>query len=256
MPTEEADPESMDLDFRLADAEDLPALQEVLVAASNAPGHPPERRGEDEVRAWIRSRLDPPAEVWLACREQEVLGFARLNGSWLSLLYVHPDRPARGVGAALVDLVKGLRPHGFGLRVFVSNERARGFYRRHGLVELERTDGSGYDDAEPDLQMAWLGDDPLTYLRGRIDEVDDELAVLLARRVALTAAVQDRKRVGGQAGRDVAREREIVERMSRQVPGLGRDRIATVMHTVIAESLAAWEEGAPTPRSGGPSEGP
>ena len=89
--------------------------------------------------------------------------------------------------------------------------------------------------------MAWLGQDPLAYLRGRIDAVDDELAVLLARRVALTAAVQDQKEVGGHAGRDPDREAEIVQRMARHVPGLGQERIAAVMHTVIAESLAAWE---------------
>src|SRR6185436_2717501 len=136
-------------------------------------------------------------------------------------LFVHPGRPARGVGAALMDLAKALRPHGFGLRVYQANARAREFYRRQGLIELEVTDGSSYHDGEPDLQMAWLGDDPLAYLRGRIDEVDDELAVLLARRAALTAAVQDQKDVGGHAGRAPERESEIVERMARHVPGLG-----------------------------------
>jgi chorismate mutase len=159
------------------------------------------------------------------------------------LLFVHPERPGRGVGAALIDLAKGLRPHGFGLRVHEANTRARDFYRRHGLIELESTDGSSYHDDAPDVQMAWLGDQPLAYLRGRIDEVDDELAVLLARRVALTAAVQDHKEVGGHAGRDPEREAEIVQRMAEHVPSLDRDVLATIMHTVIAESLAAWERG-------------
>ncbi len=234
MPTDE-------IQFRIALAEDLGDVYDVFVAASAGPGHPPETRPPDEVRDWVESFLDRPAEVWLACRDDEVLGFLRLRGAWLSMLFVHPDRPARGVGAGLLDLVKALRPKGFGLRVYQANARAREFYRRQGLVELEVTDGSSYHDGEPDLQMAWLGDDPLTYLRGRIDEVDDELAVLLARRVALTAAVQDQKEVGGHAGRDPEREAEIVERMARHVPGLGQDRIAAVMHTVIAESLAAWE---------------
>ena len=31
--------------------------------------------------------------------------------------------------------------------------------------------------------------------------------------------------------------------MARQVPELGPERIARVMHTVIEESLAAWESG-------------
>jgi chorismate mutase/GNAT superfamily N-acetyltransferase len=233
-----------DIQFRIALAEDLPSVHDVFVASSAGPGHPPERRTPREVRAWIDSLLERPGELWLACRDDEVLGFVLLRGSWLNLIFVHPDRPARGVGAALMELVKALRPQGFGLRVFQANTRARDFYRRQGLIELESTDGSSYGDGEPDLQMAWLGEDPLTYLRGRIDDLDDELAVLLARRVALTAAVQDHKEVGGHAGRDPEREAEIVERMAARVPGLGQDRIARVMHTVIAESLAAWEEGA------------
>jgi chorismate mutase len=65
--------------------------------------------------------------------------------------------------------------------------------------------------------------------------------------VALTATVQDVKEVGGEAGRDPDREAEIVERMAAHVPGLAKDRIAAVMHTVIAESLAAWEHDQPRP---------
>ncbi len=248
MPTEhtaEGDPPVDEVQLRLALAEDLPEVYDVFVAASAAPGHPPETRSSDDVRDWVDSFLDRPGELWIACRAEEVLGFLRLRGPWLSLLFVHPDRPAHGVGGALLDLVKALRPQGFGLRVYQANERARAFYRRHGLVELESTDGSSYHDGEPDLQMAWLGEDPLAFLRGRIDEVDDELAVLLARRVALTAAVQDQKEVGGHAGRDPEREAEIVQRMAAHVPGLGAERIAAVMHTVIAESLAAWEDRQP-----------
>src|SRR3954451_8098993 len=88
-------------------------------------------------------------------------------------------------------------PGGFWVRVHVANEAARAFYRRHGLIELEATDGSEFPDQAADVRMAWLGDDPLTYLRRGIAEVDDELAVCLARRPSLTAAVQDRKDVGG-----------------------------------------------------------
>jgi chorismate mutase/GNAT superfamily N-acetyltransferase len=221
-------------------------VQEVFVAASAGPGLPPETRTPEEIRTWCLHLLDHPArELWVAVRDEVPLGFVLLEGDWVNLLFVHPDRPARGVGAALLDVVKGLRPHGFGLRVYQVNERARAFYRKQGLVELERTDGSSYFDARPDLQMAWLGDDPLAYLRSRIDAVDNELAVLLARRTALTGAVQDHKAASGDAageqGRDAGREAEIVARMARRVPDLGPERIAKVMHTVIEESLAAWE---------------
>lgn len=243
MPTED------EFELRPGFRDDLSALPEVLLAATDGPGHPPETRTPDEVRSWALGLLEPPGrELWVAVRGELLLGFVLLEGEWVNLLFVHPGRPARGVGAALLDLVKGLRPRGFGLRVYQRNDQARAYYRRHGLIELERTDGSSYRDAEPDLQMAWTGVDPMAYLRGRIDSVDDELAVLLARRTALTGAVQDHKADtgshGGQRGRDPDREAEIVERMARHVPELGPERIAHVMHTVIEESLAAWEAGA------------
>ena len=250
MPTEvpppTSEPSTEEFELRPGFRDDLPALQEVFEAATAGPGHPDEGRTPEEVRQWCLSLLDRPGrELWVATREELALGFVLLEGDWVNLIFVHPDRPARGVGAALLDLVKSLRPRGFGLRVYQANERARAFYLRHGLVELERTDGSSYRDAEPDLQMAWLGEDPLAYLRRRIDGVDDELAVLLARRTALTAAVQDHKAASGEdageRGRDAEREAEIVARMARHVPELGPDRIARVMQTVIAESIAAWE---------------
>lgn len=247
MPTDDrAAPSADEFELRPAFGEDLDGIEQVYAAATNGPGQPREPRTPEQVRAWLHTLIDSGGrEIWVAVRADEHLGLVMVEGEWLNLLFVHPDRAARGVGAALIDLVKALRPGGFGLRVHQDNERAQGFYRRHGLVELERTDGSSYDDGEPDLQMAWLGDDPLAYLRRRIDAVDDELAVLLARRAALTAAVQDHKAAtgerAGERGRDAEREAEIVERMARRVPRLGPDRIARVMHAVIAESLAAWE---------------
>ncbi len=245
MPT---DPDEVaDLVLRPATGDDMAEVHAVFAAASRGPGQPPDSRSAEQVRAWVENLPARGQEIWVATRDDTVLGFLSLRGSWVPLLFVHPDRPGRGVGAALMDLAKGLRPHGFGLRVHEANTRARDFYRRHGLIELESTDGSSYDDDAADVQMAWLGDQPLAYLRGRIDEVDDELAVLLARRAALTAAVQDHKEVGGHAGRDPEREAEIVERMAAHVPSLDRDVLAAVMHTVIAESLAAWERGSDQP---------
>lgn len=250
MPIEDGPELSMEeFELRPGFTEDLSGLVAVFLAATAGPEHPPETRSSEEVRGWCLSLLDRAgSELWVATRKQLPLGFVLLDDNWVNLLLVHPDRPARGVGAGLLDLVKAMRPDGFGLRVYQGNQRARAFYRKHGLVELELTDGSEYHDAEPDLQMAWLGEEPLAYLRRRIDEVDNELAVLLARRTALTAAVQDHKAsagaYAGERGRDREREAEIVARMADHVPGLGAERIAKVMHTVIAESIDAWESGA------------
>ncbi|NUR05809.1 MAG: chorismate mutase [Nocardioidaceae bacterium] len=140
----------------------------------------------------------------------------------------------------LLDVVTATRPGGFCLWVFESNHAARAFYARHGLVELERTDGSGNEEKAPDLRLAWPGNDPVGFLRRLVDEVDAELGDLLARRAALTRAIQGHKH---DRTRDADRERAIATAMARRAPALGEERLARIMHAVITESLGAADEG-------------
>ena len=132
-----------DLTLRLAGPDDLSAIADLFLAsrAAAVPQMPPVD-DEADARKWVLSWDLGPREVWLAVAGTGVVGFAALEDSWLSGLYVAPERMRDGVGSALLDVVKAQRPHGFALWVFESNVRARAFYRRHGLVELEHTDGA------------------------------------------------------------------------------------------------------------------
>lgn len=242
--------ETDELLLRPATAEDLPELAELFLAARAAavPAMPPVVRPAEEVRAHVAGwDLSRPAEreVWLSEDDLGLAGFAVLKRDWLDALYVAPDRQGTGVGSALLELVQARRPDGFGLWVFASNAPARGFYHRHGLVELEHTDGADNEEHAPDVHMVWTGSDPLGHLRGAVDAVDDELAALLARRLALVAAIQGHKqRAGlgaGHLGRDPGRERAIVERMVAHAPGLRATWLAPVMDVVISACLSAWE---------------
>jgi chorismate mutase/GNAT superfamily N-acetyltransferase len=248
-------PSDVDLTVRPATAEDSDAVARLLVEAREAafpamprPVHPP-----DDVRRWMRSRLETPvAEVWVAEQDQaggragaRVVGLLLLEGDWLHSLYVAPDRTGQGIGTMLLDLAKSLRPRRLGLWVFETNEGARRFYARHGFVEVRRTDGSENEEHEPDIEMAWPDPESLEGLRGRIDELDDRLASLLAERAETTARVQRVKDVPGHAGRDPDRESEIVTRMARLAPALGEQRLRRIMHVVITESLDAAEQGPP-----------
>jgi chorismate mutase len=81
--------------------------------------------------------------------------------------------------------------------------------------------------------------------RAAIDLVDAELAVLLQRRAELAGVVQRLKPVGGFAGRDPRRERQVVEAMAARAPRLGRDRLERIMSAVIEAGLeVAEQEGA------------
>ena len=236
-----------DLTVRPAGPDDADALASLFLAAREAaypaiprPVHPP-----DDVRRWWRARVEAGSgegvDVWLAERDDAPVALLLLEDDWLHSLYVDPRATGQGIGATLLDLAKSLRPEGLGLWVFETNEAAQRFYRRHGFGVVRRTDGSGNEERQPDVEMAWPDPASIPGIRRRIDAVDDALARLLAERARLTAAVQRLKQVPGHAGRDPERENQIVARMSRLAPGLGEDRIRRIMHQVISESLDAAE---------------
>ena len=229
---------STDLVLRPASPGDLPALAEVHLASRRSAGDafPPGVHADDEVRAWVSGWDLSAYEVWLATVGDEVAGYARCTTTWLDDLYVRPEHQGRGVGGALFDLVTTLRPDGFCLWVFESNAPARAFYRGRGCLELERTDGTGNEEQAPDIRVAWPGADPVGYLRGLIDETDLVLGDVLARRTALTRAVQS---VKPSTERDPRREAEIARRVAAVAPELGEERVARIVDVIIAQSLDA-----------------
>jgi chorismate mutase/GNAT superfamily N-acetyltransferase len=230
-----------DVELRPAGAADLPAIAALYLRVREAavPSMPPNIHSDPEVREYVGSWQLDVREVWVAESAGTLLGFASVQGDWLDGLYVTPDAAGQGIGSALLDVVKGLRPRGFCLWVFESNRSARTFYDHRGLVALERTDGSGNEEHSPDVKMAWPGADPLAFFRSLIDEVDEQLGDLFARRVALTRAVQAHKE---EASRDPDREAEIAVTMARHAPELGPERLARIMQAVITESLDAVRE--------------
>ncbi|HWJ81172.1 MAG TPA: GNAT family N-acetyltransferase [Nocardioides sp.] len=144
-----------DLLLRPATREDATAVADVHLAARAAAPMPPGIHTEDEVRTWLAQRLLVD-DVWVAELDGQVAGYARFTETWLDDLYVAPAAQRRGVGGALLDVVKGLRPLGFSLWVFEVNAPARAFYLAHGLVEREHTDGADNEEKAPDLRMEWL----------------------------------------------------------------------------------------------------
>ena len=224
--------------IRRAEETDARAVVDVQIAARRSAAMPPGIHPPSDVRRWLGRRLQHD-DVWVAEVEGQVVGYARLTPTWLDDLYVLPEHAGQGVGSALLDLVKAQRPDGFCLWVFEMNEPARGFYARHGLVELERTDGSANEEKHPDIRMAWPGAEPLRFFRGLIDEVDEQLGDLLARRAALTRAVQHEK---GNTARDPEREHEIAAALARRAPALGHERLSRIVHAIITESIDAATE--------------
>jgi len=82
-------------------------------------------------------------------------------------------------------------------------------------------------------------------LRSAIDRVDAALATLLEHRVRLAGEIQQHKPIRGHAGRNPAREAQIVHAMTHRAPTLSRDALAKIMDAVITAGLDAAEQSHP-----------
>lgn len=221
--------------LRLAAEEDAASIAQVHLAAREAAPMPPSIHSADEVRSWI-VRLLKTDTVWVAARGGRIAGYARFSRQWLDDLYVLPQYQGSGVGTALLGLVKDTRPAGFCLWVFQSNIPARSFYRRHGLVELESTEGSGNEEKAPDVRMAWPGTDPPTFLRGLVQEVDEQLGGLLERRAALARALQTYENIASSGD---TRAAAAAEAIALRAPSLGPQRLQRILSAIDTETSDA-----------------
>jgi GNAT superfamily N-acetyltransferase len=150
--------ESEVVGIRQATADDAQAIADLYTEARihAVPQMPPALHTNAEDRAYVARRIvEPEVTIWVAERDGELLGFATCTPTFLDGLYIRPDLTGQGLGALLLDVVEATHPDGYELWVFESNTGARRLYERRGLVEVERTDGSGNEEKAPDIRMAW-----------------------------------------------------------------------------------------------------
>jgi ribosomal protein S18 acetylase RimI-like enzyme len=146
--------------IREARADEIDALARIVFSCRNEMTYLPPI-GDEHLEPIARDIAERHEDVWLAEENGRVLGFlairrSRTNG-WETLekLYVDPSAQGLGVGTALLDKAKELRPDGLHLWVFQKNEGARRFYERHGFRLVKLTDGSANMEREPDALYAW-----------------------------------------------------------------------------------------------------
>ena len=159
--------------------------------AAMPPGiHPP-----DDVRAWVGTWDLTERDVWVAESDGATRRLRQPDPDLARWPVRRPRRPARRASARPCSTSPSrCAPTGSACGSSRStNPRARSTLR-HGLVALERTDGSANEEHAPDVKMVWPGADPLAYFRSLIDDADLVLGDVLARRAALTRVVRDHKR--------------------------------------------------------------
>ena len=145
------------IEIRRAAAADAPAIAEVFLDSFHATYAFPLAHTDDEVRAWIRDRVVPGMETWVAADDGQIVGLMVVAPGWLEQLYLAPDRLGEGIGSRLVALAKERSPAGLQLWTFQVNQRARRFYERHGFVAVEETDDRN-EERQPDVRYVWAPD--------------------------------------------------------------------------------------------------
>ena len=117
----------------------------------------------DEHVEQIANRIREHEEVWVAEQDGRLVGFLAIEESTnlgapvLERLYVDAAEQNKGVGAALLDKAKELRPRDLHLWVFQKNKDARRLYERHGFELVRLTDGAENMEREPDALYRWNG---------------------------------------------------------------------------------------------------
>jgi GNAT superfamily N-acetyltransferase len=147
------------MEVRPARDDELDALAALYYRCRNEMTYVPPM--PEEAIPIVAGRIRESDEVWVAEREGRLLGFIAiehsrtLDADVLERIYVEPVEQGGGVGVALLDKAKELRPDGIHLWVFQKNEGARRFYERHGFQLVKLTDGSHNMEREPDALYAW-----------------------------------------------------------------------------------------------------
>lgn len=116
-----------------------------------------EVHSDEDTRWWLGNIMLRDLTVRVASVGDEVVGFAATQPGWLDHLYIAPGRQRAGLGTQLLDEAKRIGGSPLRLWAFQRNLAARAFYRRHGFVDEELTDGAANEEGEPDVRMIWSG---------------------------------------------------------------------------------------------------
>ncbi|SIN99951.1 GNAT family N-acetyltransferase [Vannielia litorea] len=141
--------------LRPARPEDAPALALIHRGArTEAMPWLPVLHGVEGLQGYLRDRVIPTQEVWVACDGETAVGFIAIKGDWIDHLYIAPSHWHQGIGTALLAKARAASPF-LRLWTFQGNAMARAFYARHGFEEVELTNGAGNEEQTPDVRMEW-----------------------------------------------------------------------------------------------------
>lgn len=150
-----SDGDEVDLQPRRARLDEAFALADLWLLSRRAsiPQIPAPVHGGEEVRAWFLHVVFASQGVRVTEASGSLTALMVLGVGSIEHLYVDPGWNSRGLGSQMLELCKRERTS-LDLWTFQSNPLARRFYRRHGFVAVDVTDGDNEEGA-PDIRYHW-----------------------------------------------------------------------------------------------------
>ena len=93
-------------------------------------------------------------DVYVIHSGAAIAGYLALDGSYVDRLYIDPPHQGRGLGTALMEHARRLRPQGLELHTHQQNVAACAFYERLGFVAV-RYGVSPPPESAPDVEYHW-----------------------------------------------------------------------------------------------------
>ncbi len=108
----------------------------------------------EQARVVFREVILAECNIWVGTRDEQVVAYLAMKGSYLDRLFVDPVEQHRGWGTRFTEYAKKLQPHGLELHTHQENHAARAFYEKHGFVAV-KFGISPPPESAPDVEYHW-----------------------------------------------------------------------------------------------------
>ena len=108
----------------------------------------------EEAGEIFRKVICPRCNIWVGTRNEQVVAFLAMAGSYIDRLFVDPVEWRKGWGTRLVLLAQTLHPDGLQLHTHQENLAACQLYERHGFRAV-KFGWSPPPESAPDVEYHW-----------------------------------------------------------------------------------------------------
>ena len=102
----------------------------------------------------FRDVIRPRCLIWVGTRNEQVVAFLAMAGSYIDRMYVDPAEWRKGWGTRFVLLAKELHPEGLELHTHLQNHAARRLYEKYGFKAVKFGLSPAPENA-PDVEYHW-----------------------------------------------------------------------------------------------------